>query len=121
MNESPQLVHGLDSFSRQATQIWNNYLQTGPGQLQVEVWEALQKLATELDERLRSSSLPDVDALLQAVAIITDLTQRCACRSEGLSFVSGEYGLIPRRDQHDQLSAALGHLQERLDQLSTES
>ena len=45
--------------------------------------------------------------LEEAVGVLALLGARCARRNEGLCFVTGEAGLIPRKDQHAAYEQAL--------------
>lgn len=45
--------------------------------------------------------------LAEAAEALRELCHRCCRRSEGLCFITGEAGLIPRRDLHDRFEKAL--------------
>ena len=92
----------LTEFLEQATALWNGYLEVGPGKLDPASDTRLQALAREL---LESGQLDE--PATQAVHAIVDLSARCARSPQGLSFISGEAGLIPRREQHRAFEQAL--------------
>lgn len=74
------------------------------------MFEPVETAYLEIDRLLGESA--DVGELREAVAEVYDLAQRCACRVEGLCFVTGEAGLIPRRDKEAAFVEYLAWLRE---------
>jgi hypothetical protein len=77
-----------------ATAVWDAYRDVGPGKVEASLFEPVEVASQEIDRLLDDST-----ELREAVAELYDLAQRCTCRSEGLCFITGEAGLIPRRDK----------------------
>ena len=109
----------LRTFLQHADAVWQAYQAEGPGKVAVELFEPAETAAAALDEfltqgdvieataALRSDIAVDPASLRQAIQTVRDLTGRCALRSEGLCFITGEAGLIPRRDLHAALESSL--------------
>ena len=99
-SESPiePLDQLLAEFLSAANAVWDMYREVGPGKVEASLFEPVEKTHREIDRLLRDST-NDSTELREAVAELYDLAQRCACRSEGLCFITGEAGLIPRRDK----------------------
>ena len=97
-------MHHLDDFVAAARVLWREYQQCGPGRLAASQFDAVESASAALLE----SSAPEETKV--QVRALTDLCQRCACRPEGLSFIAGEYGLIPRKDQHAKFESLLEDL-----------
>jgi len=85
-----------------ARELWEDYLKQGPGKLSNEAMEPFWA---------RKAALPtDASDVFFVLADLEPLLRRCVERSEGLCFVSGEAGLIPRRDLHTQCDELLDQL-----------
>lgn len=96
----------LIEFADAADALWAEYLRTGPGTLKTESLVPFDAALAAI--RADTSAVPD--KLQAVIAELDDLLHRCVERTEGLSFVTGEAGLIPRRDLHDKCEAALAQL-----------
>jgi hypothetical protein len=98
----------LLSFATQVDLVWERYETAGPGKVDSALFEPIEQLASRLNTLLDGSLPADVDRGLLSAAIqqATDLSRRCATLPQGLCFVSGEAGLVPRRDQIDAFAAA---------------
>ena len=68
----------------------------GMGELHLDVY--IERMRREYNAAVETS--PPQVAYRETVSKLTDLAKRCALRSEGLCFVTGEAGLIPRQDLH---------------------
>lgn len=114
----------LTDFTHRVTAVWDRYQDVGPGRVESALYERVESLRDQLIEGLSGceglASAADLNRETLAVAVTTvaDLANRCACRSEGLCFITGEAGLIPRRDLHDRYATALAELQDALIHLS---
>ena len=53
--------------------------------------------------------------LLVALDTVEPLLRRCVERTEGLCFVTGEAGLIPRKDLHEKCETALACFEQFLE------
>jgi hypothetical protein len=97
----------LTDFADHVDGVWEQYDARGPGEVDSALFEPIEQLAHQLSTLL--DPLPgDVDRadLDAAIDQATDLSRRCATLSQGLCFVSGEAGLLPRRDQISAFAAA---------------
>lgn len=97
----------LTDFHKMAIAVWTTYQDVGPGRVEAALFDGgellASQIATLLADEATATDLPaeiDGDALQAAVLKIADLANRCATRSEGLCFITGEAGLVPRRDWH---------------------
>ncbi len=125
-----QLLEPLAEFTRQAGRIWTAYQVSGPGGVERESFDGVDASASELRRLLGNAELigavgqltgndPErwLHELADAVGRAHDLSYRCACTSLGLCFITGEAGLLPRRDQHESFQQALGILRDRFKEL----
>ncbi|GAB4148269.1 MAG: hypothetical protein Tsb009_21920 [Planctomycetaceae bacterium] len=101
-------VTHINQFLTRAEEIWNLYQQQGPGQLDAKLFAGMPECLAKIESTLADQP----PALLQAFRDVCKLCERCVCRSEGLCFITGEAGLIPRRDLHDLMESSLRQLQE---------
>ncbi len=99
----------LTEFLSAASVVWDTYRKDGPGKVDASLFEPVETAYLELDRLLSESA--KAGELREAVAEVYDLSQRCACRVEGLCFVTGEAGLIPRRDKEAAYAERLAWLQ----------
>lgn len=97
-------------FLDTANALWSKYLEVGPGKLDSTDRELLERAVNRVREPEGEHTIPrdgwraEFDATL---AVLEPLLRRCATRSEGLCFVTGEAGLIPNQQQHRKCSDAL--------------
>lgn len=93
-----------------ARNLWHQYLEVGPGVLEPEALKDFSKA------KHRYLADGQADSQIQnMLAELEELLTRCVERSEGLSFVTGEAGLIPNRQLHDKcerLIESLGNWQD---------
>ena len=103
----------LCAFANQVDLVWEQYLARGPGEVDSALMEPIDQLAPQLTTMLDGPLSTDVDRVTLAAAIqqATDLARHCATRSQGLCFVSGEAGLVPRRDQIEAFAVARATVQ----------
>lgn len=107
-SRNDSLRAALDRLSQCANEVWRLYQQQGAGNLSAELAAPLEEAFAAVEEH-RST----IDAaIMHAAETARDISLRCIQRSEGLNFVTGEAGMIPRRDLIEPFTAAL----ERLDQ-----
>ena len=103
----------LSELSTRAELLWREYLDKGPGRLSTdayaEIADTMGRIRRQLDGLPLRAQLSTgwVELLLGAIADLDELLRKCVERAEGLCFVTGEAGLIPRRDLHDRCEAAL--------------
>jgi hypothetical protein len=92
----------LNRFIDRAQTIWQQYLEFGPGQLDAATYPPLAEAGDALLTQIESVGEASV-----AIRKIMQLAQVCACSANGLCFISGEAGLIPRLDQPARFEQAL--------------
>ena len=97
---------------------WRTWLSGGPGSLDAKSFEPVAATAEGLVDLLQQSeTTPDCADAEHAVREICELAERGACRLEGLCFITGEAGLIPRKQDHQSYETALKQLEHLIGQL----
>lgn len=115
MNE---LLDELRKFNTAVREIWDLYQASGPGQVDSQLYppvaDSTERLLALLADPVDiQASAQDVlvdderQQLLTAVTTASRLAKRCAYDAAGLCFVTGEAGLIPRRDLIDEFLRSL--------------
>jgi len=104
--------HALQQLHTPLTTVWQTYQEAGPGNVDAALF---QPIAATAPAALQAAS--GNAPLTAAINTAVDLTRRCATQSQGLCFVTGEAGLLPRRDQHEKLEAALTAIAAAVEQL----
>ncbi len=104
--------------------IWDQYALRGPGAVDPSLIGPVDELGGRLEALMLQAAdgLPrevTPSSLEAAVRQATDLARRCATWPQGLCFVSGEAGLVPRRDQIDAFAAARASLHDVARQLAS--
>ena len=84
--------------------IWETYCQQGPGNVDSSLFDGIDDLARRFEEEFAqfAKSNPERDFSddpRQTVHELCRLARRCACTPQGLCFVTGEAGLIRKKDQ----------------------
>ena len=122
--ELERFVVRLNEFVAGVAAIWGDYQARGPGRVDAALYERLEPALQEL-LRLVDGNLAAIDdrrdGLRDAIRQAGDYAHRCACTPQGLCFITGEAGLIPRQDQIAAMARALTQLADevrRLEQLS---
>lgn len=95
-------MNALAPFLETANRIWREYRNVGPGNVNADHADELNERSTALFESGELSA-----EQTKAAEVVRELLLRCINRSEGLNFVTGEAGLIPRRDLIEQLETSL--------------
>jgi hypothetical protein len=125
-----QLAAELDQFLQKATEFWQHYQAVGPGKVDSPLFDGLdltaKRLATLLDTESNESigkslGIDETDraaGLGKSIETVMQLAHRCANSPQALSFVTGEAGLIPNRQQHLEFENQLVNLRHRLDRLA---
>lgn len=108
VNKSPM----LQQFTSQAEVIWQGYLDHGPGHVESSAYATL---ATYFAGASEETSQP----VTASISRIAELSQKIACTPQGLCFLSGEAGLVPRRDLHAEFEQHLHILQTACDSRGT--
>lgn len=100
----------LREFYQAALAVQSAYNAAGPGRVEQQLWPPVAAAQQSV-----SASLSDCDTdsseLLQTVEDVSNLCSRCVLRSEGLCFITGEAGLIPRQDLVDRFERQLQQIQ----------
>ena len=97
---------------------WRTGKPGGPGSLEAKSFEPVAATAEGLVDLLQQSeTTPDCADAEHAVREICELAERGACRLEGLCFITGEAGLIPRKQDHQSYETALKQLEHLIGQL----
>lgn len=117
------LKANLLALCESADLLWSEYIQVGPGKMSPSAGDRFTADAAAVENSVASSSstVPDevwVGDLRAVIQEVRDLLRRCVEQAEGLSFVTGEAGLIPRRDLHEKCETGIRRLRELAEQLS---
>ena len=121
----------LQRFASAAEQVWSAYQQHGPGRVEAALfadvesaWQAMEQLIAD-DPVVASVAAAMGDRpepwgrdLRDRAGVLCDLARQCVCRPEGLCFVTGEAGLIPRRDKIAAFEQTLQAVRDQCDRLS---
>jgi hypothetical protein len=125
-----QLAAELDQFLQKATEFWQHYQAVGPGKVDSPLLDGLDRTAKRLATLLDAVSNEGIAKSLgvddkgwaagvgEAIETVMRLAHQCAHSPQGLSFVTGEAGLIPNRQQHLEFENQLVNLRHRLDRLA---
>lgn len=97
----------LRAYFEAASSLWQRYLEAGPGKLLPSNHQALVELWNRLPTDIRSGGETQ---LAESLRTVHRLAARCVQRPEGLCFVTGEQGLIPRRELYLQFATALDQI-----------
>lgn len=128
MDAASRLVAGLDQLVESAGVVWQEYQARGPGQVEASTYNPVQSAVADLEraitsnevvDRLEQHTSPSRDQLARRIKQLDKLARACACEPQGLCFITGEAGLIPRRDQHEAFEACLVELRQIARQLAT--
>ena len=104
----PEIQQTAARFLDAASRVWTRYQEVGPGAVREDLFADVDELA-----KVVSAAVGDAD-LVEVVAALRGLCERCCCRSEGLCFITGEAGLVPRRDLHEQFEQSLQRLRDAI-------
>lgn len=120
------LAAQLKNFVECGTRVWNAYQADGPGRVDETLFDPIEAPSGEIARLLKDPRILHavrrlsgddtdewIDELCVAVERVYDLTYRCAKRPEGLCFITGEAGLIPRRDWHAAMEDSLRLISEQ--------
>ena len=108
-----QFVTQLKEFTTRVAVVWEAYQSCGPGNVDNELFGGVDEMAQALnspfenEELIRDvSNLVNVDSDEWRIKIerLRDLCYRCVCTPQGLCFITGEAGMIPRKDQHEAIA-----------------
>jgi hypothetical protein len=107
-----QFQQDFREFLECASKLWSDYLSRGPGKLEIGELEPLDKASERCWVALQALrqqhiSPRELKELTTAIKTVQELLHQAVERSEGLCFVTGEAGLIPRKDLHERLDKAL--------------
>ncbi len=105
----PENPEELQEFIDRIDAIWQQYQVRGPGNLDKELWKGVTELQEVL---LQSQTEPEFE---QAVNQLASLAERCVLRPEGLNFVTGESGLLPRKEWHGAMKQGLNLLRQQVE------
>ncbi len=83
--------------------LWTDYRRQGPDRVDASRWRAVEDAWQPLGDL--THDLPR--EILAAGARLQELCRQAAMRPEGLCFVTGEAGLVPRRDLHREFDQLL--------------
>jgi hypothetical protein len=114
-----ELAQSINRLCESAESLWKDYQIQGPGRIDAVSFDHVQAAAEELETALGRTTLPErladivnepaawIRELQDCVSLLCELSRRCACTPQGLSFITGEAGLLPRRDQHEAFEQTL--------------
>jgi|GEM_PF-2038651 hypothetical protein len=110
MKEQTRLADSLREFHTLAERVWTSYRDVGPGRVDAALFDGGEAAAARVLESLGDEDISatlTAERLRAAVEKACDLATRCATRPEGLCFITGEAGLVPRRDWHTAMDESL--------------
>ena len=110
MGELDELRSCLLDLQAITARVWSSYNDVGPGRVDAALFDGGEAAAARVLESLADEDISatlTAERLRAAVAKACDLATRCATRSEGLCFITGEAGLVPRRDWHAAMDESL--------------
>ncbi|MAE63317.1 MAG: hypothetical protein CMJ18_03520 [Phycisphaeraceae bacterium] len=116
MGASAEHAARLQRLFDEASELWSQYDERGPGRMDKVCFERVDSAAAAV----RKSDEAWPDDVAEAGSKLCDLSEQCVCRPQGLCFVTGEAGLIPRRDQHEAFEAALKVIDSHLQRAGTD-
>lgn len=109
-NEQPEPSRSvLSEFFVAAQKVRASYETNGPSRVDENLFLPIKAFFPLLSNTI------DNEELLNAIETVQRLCYRCVHHSEGLCFVTGEYGLVPRIDLIDQFDHALEFIAHHLD------
>lgn len=94
--------------------IWQDYLDSGPGAVDSALFADVEPTAARVTAMLQEREAPS--ELILAIETGVNLACRCVQRSEGLCFITGEAGLVPRRDLHEKFEGALATIRAAIEE-----
>lgn len=97
-------VDALRSLLNAAQAVWYTYRESGPGRVDASLYEDVESAVARV-KQVGDSRIDD-----GLIETLRDLCHRCCLRSEGLCFITGEAGLIPRKDLHERFERSLEEL-----------
>ena len=89
-----------------AAALWSEYQRLGPGKLRPRCSTPSKMPCGSF----KASQCRLSTEVWEAAERVLELSRRCALRPEGLCFVTGEAGLVPRHDLHRAFEDALTEL-----------
>ena len=111
-----ELASRLAEVYDRADLLWTRYREQGPGKVDAQSFRDLQ-VAHAAAFELLDGDVPDsppagwdsqrMMKLRDVLNTLLDLSRRCVCQPQGLCFVTGEAGLVPRRELHDTFERSL--------------
>lgn len=107
-----QFQQDLRQYQDCASKLWSDYLSSGPGSLHIGELKPTDEASESC--RVALKALPkqhfspqELKDLIAAIETVQELLHQAVERTEGLCFVTGEAGLLPRKDLHQRLDNAL--------------
>jgi len=118
-------------LTAQATDLWETYQREGPGRVDPGLFDSVKNESDAIHVLLQNLTVTDQtaewlgvpfddwrDRMTEAVHTICHLAHQCACTPQGLCFITGEAGFIPRRDLHRKFDESLRFLRDRCESLA---
>ena len=99
----------LHDFLAAAESIRTAYESHGPNKVCADLFTPVETLDFQLSETI------EIPELLDAIKTVKQLCYRCVHHTEGLCFVTGEYGLVPRADLVKEFDDAMDLIKRHLD------
>lgn len=119
----------LGGFLHSAEMLWKQYQRVGPGKVDSTFFDTLELAAKRLTQACEDVTKADTaktlfpgdrtrfSEFINAIDTVLRLAKRCACSPQGLSFVTGEAGLIPNKQLHREFENQLAKLERARDWL----
>jgi hypothetical protein len=126
MGVTRNMLPSLAEFVEGAERIRQEYAQLGPGGVAPQRYDVVNQSYQRLMEVVatsdaRSWASLSLGTFTEALETARERAWQCACTQQGLSFVSGEAGLIPRQDWHRSFDSALEMLRRIHGELSAQA
>jgi hypothetical protein len=112
-----QFVTQLKEFTAQVAVVWEACQSCGPGNVDSALFDSVNEISQALNVSFENDTLIrnlgnhiniEPDEWRAKTERLRDLCYRCVCAPQGLCFITGEAGLIPRKDQHAVFEQSLG-------------
>ena len=105
----------LNGFLSTVAKIREIHDRDGPGNVPVDLFPKAESLLDESRRHLDVELSPDLD---ESLHMLLKLGYRCTYHSQGLHFISGEAGLVPRQDLNREFDRSLKIVRDYLENVA---
>lgn len=110
-NMSSEISAQAAEVARSGDVLWAAYQKHGAGELPAGLYDDFATASKALGELLEDAESSQAE-FQSELEILNDLAYRCQHHPQGLNFISGEGGLVPRKDLHQAMERALTRFRE---------